>query len=443
MPEDLVDAWRAAAAELAERIPPQYREWLHATRLVGRLGDAAVLAAPNEFARYAFDTHLRPLIIAALAERIGYRLQLMIAVEPGGPAATGIVVGDAPPERLDRTSRPDLAPVGTGRLNPRYTFEQFTVGASNRFAHAAAMEIADSPGKVYNPLVIYGGRGLGKTHLLHAIGHRARHLGTARDVRYVPAAQFADDRHRDADLLLVDDIHLLPRRERVRDDFLHTFDALHSADRQIVIGCDRPPRRLSTVDRVLIGQFEWGLLADLQPPDPQTRVAILRQKAAQTPMAVPADVIDLLAARFTGSIRELEGALAWVVAVAGRTGSPLDVALAEGALLDLVAPWPRITVDHVIAAAADHYRITPDDLCGQSRSRGVTHARHVAMYVCRELTDLSLPAIGQAFGGRDATTVMHGVDKIRTQVSKNAALRVDIGELIERTKATAADSDGV
>ncbi|WP_238009642.1 chromosomal replication initiator protein DnaA [Dactylosporangium sp. AC04546] len=355
----------------------------------------------------------------------------------------------------DDRSRPST-PAGDSagnRLNPKYTFETFVIGSSNRFAHAASVAVAESPAKAYNPLFIYGGSGLGKTHLLHAIGQYATMLGNARFVRYVSTEEFTNDfinslrddktqafqrRYRDVDILLIDDIQFLETRERTQEEFFHTFNTLHNANKQIVISSDRSPRQLATLEDRLRTRFEWGLLADIQPPDLETRIAILQKKAAQERLFAPPDVLEFIASRIASSIRELEGALIRVTAFANLTRSPVELGLAEEVLRDFIpdGSGPEITADQIMASTADYFGVSLEDLRGHSRSRVLVNARQVAMYLCRELTDLSLPRIGQAFGGRDHTTVMHADRKIRQQMAERRSLYNQIAELTNRIKQT-------
>ncbi|MEV6925368.1 chromosomal replication initiator protein DnaA [Dactylosporangium sp. NPDC051485] len=356
--------------------------------------------------------------------------------------------------REDRRGAPTPAGDSAGnRLNPKYTFETFVIGSSNRFAHAASVAVAESPAKAYNPLFIYGGSGLGKTHLLHAIGQYATMLGNARFVRYVSTEEFTNDfinslrddktqafqrRYRDVDILLIDDIQFLETRERTQEEFFHTFNTLHNANKQIVISSDRSPRQLATLEDRLRTRFEWGLLADIQPPDLETRIAILQKKAAQERLFAPPDVLEFIASRIASSIRELEGALIRVTAFANLTRSPVELGLAEEVLRDFIpdGSGPEITADQIMASTADYFGVSLEDLRGHSRSRVLVNARQVAMYLCRELTELSLPRIGQAFGGRDHTTVMHADRKIRQQMAERRSLYNQIAELTNRIKQT-------
>jgi chromosomal replication initiator protein len=386
------------------------------------------------------------------------------AAIPAGVASARVAAGglaEHPRDDLPRvggTGRDDRQrPADSGggnRLNPKYTFETFVIGSSNRFAHAASVAVAESPAKAYNPLFIYGGSGLGKTHLLHAIGQYATQLGNARSVRYVSTEEFTNDfinslrddktsafqrRYRDVDILLIDDIQFLENRERTQEEFFHTFNTLHNANKQIVITSDRSPRQLATLEDRLRTRFEWGLLADIQPPDLETRIAILQKKAAQERLFAPPDVLEFIASRIASSIRELEGALIRVTAFANLTRSPVELSLAEEVLRDFIpdGSGPEITADQIMASTSDYFGVSLEDLRGHSRSRVLVNARQVAMYLCRELTDLSLPRIGQAFGGRDHTTVMHADRKIRQQMAERRSLYNQIAELTNRIKQIA------
>ena len=328
------------------------------------------------------------------------------------------------------------------------------IGSSNRFAHAAAFAVAEAPAKAYNPLFLYGGSGLGKTHLLHAVGHYAHDLGTAHSVRYVTTEEFTNDfinslsdrrqqafqrRYRDVDILLIDDIQFLMDRERTQEEFFHTFNALHNANKQLVISSDRSPKQLQTLEDRLRTRFEWGLLADIQPPDLETRIAILRKKAVQDDLNIPTDAVEFIATQIHHSIRELEGALIRVTAYASLNRKPVDLGLAEEVLHDIIPESGKnteVTVDQIMQATADYFGVQAADLKGNSRSRVLVNARQVAMYLCREMTDMSLPRIGQAFGGRDHTTVMHANKKIRKQMSERRALYNQIAELTNRLKHT-------
>ncbi len=373
------------------------------------------------------------------------------AVRPGSPDLPGgrpAPAGFAPGVPAG-TPRPAQA-----RLNPKYTFETFVIGSSNRFAHAAAVAVAEAPAKAYNPLFIYGDSGLGKTHLLHAIGHYAQSLYQGVKVRYVSSEEFTNDfinmirdgkqdgfrrRYRDVDVLLVDDIQFLENKEGTQEEFFHTFNTLHNASKQIVISSDRAPKRLVTLEDRLRSRFEWGLLTDVQPPELETRIAILRKKAVQDHLNAPPDALEYIASRISTNIRELEGALIRVTAFASLNRQSVDLQLAEFVLKDLIpeAQSPEITASTIMGQTASYFGLSIDDLCGTSRSRVLVTARQIAMYLCRELTDLSLPKIGQQFGGRDHTTVMHADKKIRSLMAERRSIYNQVTELTNRIKQQA------
>ncbi|GII84767.1 chromosomal replication initiator protein DnaA [Sphaerisporangium siamense] len=342
-------------------------------------------------------------------------------------------------------------PSEPARLNPKYTFETFVIGASNRFAHAAAVAVAEAPAKAYNPLFIYGDSGLGKTHLLHAIGHYAQRLYDGARVRYVSSEEFTNDfinsirdhkadgfraRYRAVDILLVDDIQFLEGKEQTQEEFFHTFNTLHNANKQIVISSDRAPKQLVTLEDRLRNRFEWGLITDVQPPELETRIAILRKKAIQEGLAAPGDVLEYIASKISTNIRELEGALIRVTAFASLNRQSVDLQLAEVVLKDLITEdsSTEITIATIMAQTAAYFGLSIDDLCGSSRSRVLVTARQIAMYLARELTDLSLPKIGQQFGGRDHTTVMHAERKIRSLMAERRSMYNQVTELTNRIK---------
>jgi chromosomal replication initiator protein len=344
--------------------------------------------------------------------------------------------------------------LGGTRLNSKYTFETFVIGSSNRFAHAAAVAVAEAPAKAYNPLFIYGDSGLGKTHLLHAIGHYAQTLYTGLKVRYVSSEEFTNDfinmirdgkqdgfrrRYRDVDVLLVDDIQFLENKEGTQEEFFHTFNTLHNASKQIVISSDRAPKRLVTLEDRLRSRFGWGLLTDVQPPELETRIAILRRKAIQEGLNAPPEVLEYIASRISTNIRELEGALIRVTAFASLNRQSVDLQLAEIVLKDLIpeAQGPQITIATIMGQTASYFGLSIEDLCGTSRSRVLVTARHIAMYLCRELTDLSLPKIGQQFGGRDHTTVINADRKIRSLMAERRSIYTQVTELTNRIKQQA------
>ncbi|MFH8465088.1 chromosomal replication initiator protein DnaA [Streptomyces sp. NPDC017991] len=375
-------------------------------------------------------------------------------VHRGGPVGSSLPASSGAPGPLAAQPAPATGPgEPTARLNPKYLFDTFVIGASNRFAHAAAVAVAEAPAKAYNPLFIYGESGLGKTHLLHAIGHYARSLYPGTRVRYVSSEEFTNEfinsirdgkgdsfrkRYREMDILLVDDIQFLADKESTQEEFFHTFNTLHNANKQIVLSSDRPPKQLVTLEDRLRNRFEWGLITDVQPPELETRIAILRKKAVQEQLNAPPEVLEFIASRISRNIRELEGALIRVTAFASLNRQPVDLGLTEIVLKDLIPGGedssPEITAPAIMAATADYFGLTVDDLCGSSRSRVLVTARQIAMYLCRELTDLSLPKIGAQFGGRDHTTVMHADRKIRALMAERRSIYNQVTELTNRIK---------
>jgi len=374
-------------------------------------------------------------------------------VHRGGPVGPNLPTTGAPGP-LAAQPAPATGPgEPTARLNPKYLFDTFVIGASNRFAHAAAVAVAEAPAKAYNPLFIYGESGLGKTHLLHAIGHYARSLYPGTRVRYVSSEEFTNEfinsirdgkgdsfrkRYREMDILLVDDIQFLADKESTQEEFFHTFNTLHNANKQIVLSSDRPPKQLVTLEDRLRNRFEWGLITDVQPPELETRIAILRKKAVQEQLNAPPEVLEFIASRISRNIRELEGALIRVTAFASLNRQPVDLGLTEIVLKDLIPggddATPEITSTAIMSATADYFGLTVEDLCGSSRGRQLVTARQIAMYLCRELTDLSLPKIGALFGGRDHTTVMHADRKIRNLMAERRSIYNQVTELTNRIK---------
>lgn len=361
---------------------------------------------------------------------------------------------------------PDVAParIRTGdhepatRLNPRYSFDDFVIGASNRFAHAAANAVAEAPAKSYNPLFVYGGAGLGKTHLLHAIGHYVRKLYPRLKVHYVTTEQFTNEfinairddsitafqhLYRRTDVLLMDDIQFLQSKERTQEEFFHTFNALHNAEKQIVLSSDRPPKQIGQLEDRLRSRFEWGLMTDIQPPDLETRIAILRKKAESDRLGVSDAVLEVIATKVASNIRELEGALIRVSAFASLQRAPADVQMAEYVLKDLF-PDGRdrvISVQDVIDEVCTYFSLTSEELCSASRSRQLVNARQIAMYLTRELTDMSLPRIGRAFGNRDHSTVMHATQKIAGLMTERRVTYDQVQELTNRITSTTRSRD--
>ena len=460
---DLNTLWALVVEAMAGE-SPQHRAFLALTKPLGLLqgegGATLLLNTPNQFAKDFLELRVKSALNEILTNQLGQKINIAVTVDEN------LEVDEPRDDILDETT-PELQPKsGTGRdlgsklpqeqsqLNPRYVFETFVIGASNRFAHAAAVAVAEAPAKAYNPLFIYGESGLGKTHLLHAIGAYAKELYGSVRVRYVSSEEFTNDfinsirddkasvfqrRYRDLDVLLVDDIQFLENKERTQEEFFHTFNTLYNAHKQIVISSDRPPKQLTTLEDRLRSRFEWGLITDIQPPELETRIAILRKKAAQDKLNAPDDVLEYIASKISSNIRELEGALIRVTAFASLNRQPVDMGLAEIVLKDLIPDQagPEITSSTIMAQTASYFSLTLEDLCGTSRSRVLVNARQIAMYLCRELTELSLPKIGQTFGGRDHTTVMHADRKIRQLMAERRSIYNQVTELTTRIRAQA------
>ena len=462
---ELADLWDRVIEHVSLG-EPQHRAFLTMTKPLGLIqSDGGItnllVAAPNVFAKDVLESRLRVVVNEVLTRELGDKTNIAVMVDESLELAdhpAPAVVIEAAPSRpgtgRDNTETGSRKNDEPSQLNPRYIFETFVIGASNRFAHAAAVAVAEAPAKAYNPLFIYGESGLGKTHLLHAIGAYAQELYGNVRVKYVSSEEFTNDfinsirddkasafqrRYRDLDILLVDDIQFLENKERTQEEFFHTFNTLYNANKQIVISSDRPPKQLTTLEDRLRSRFEWGLITDIQPPELETRIAILRKKAAQDKLNAPDDVLEFIASKISTNIRELEGALIRVTAFASLNRQSVDMSLAEIVLKDLIPNEsnPEITGATIMAQTAAYFSLTIDDLCGTSRSRVLVNARQIAMYLCRELTELSLPKIGQTFGGRDHTTVMHADRKIRQLMAERRSIYNQVNELTTRIKQQA------
>ncbi|WP_043499278.1 chromosomal replication initiator protein DnaA [Georgenia sp. SUBG003] len=514
MPENepIAESWARAVELLTTRgeIGRAQLAFVGLTRPLGVIDGTILLAVPSEFAKDFLETRARIPITEALGEVVGAPVRFAVTVDPAldvtpppsspqSPATppsgndfraastssdfrtastddelwtqpAGADFRSAPSARTparavedrpvphrssaDRGSSTADNSVDSSRLNPKYTFETFVTGSSNRFAHAAATAVAEAPAKAYNPLFIYGGSGLGKTHLLHAIGHYARNLYPGIRVRYVNSEEFTNDfinsirddkaenfqrRYRNVDVLLIDDIQFLGGKEQTVEEFFHTFNSLHNDNKQVVITSDLPPKQLNGFEDRLRSRFEWGLLTDVQPPDLETRIAILRKKAVNENLQASDEVMEYIASRISTNIRELEGALIRVTAFANLNRQPVELSLAEMVLKDLITDpeGEDITPALIMSQTANYFSVSIEALCSADRSRVLVNARQIAMYLCRELTDLSLPKIGQLFGGRDHTTVMHANRKIREQMAEKRSTFNQVTELTNRIKQKA------
>ncbi len=449
------DALRSQVSEAT------WKTWFDGVRAVSADDGNLVLSVPSSLVKERLENRYLPMVRDVLTDATGSDRQITLDVRTdavtGDESAAGLLDGNdwttalpaapAVPPPLAAAARNEDSP-----LNPRYTFEAFVIGASNRFAHAAALSVAETPAKAYNPLFIHGEAGLGKTHLLHAIGNYVRENFPARHVRYVSTETFMNEfvdairtntttafkrRYRECDVLLIDDIQFMENKEGLQEEFFHTFNSLYGAQKQIVITSDRPPKSIATLEDRLRSRFLSGLITDVQPPELETRLAILRKKAGGESPFVPDEVLEFIATHVKDNIRELEGALIRVSAFASLNREPLTRDLAEKVLSDLIATdQPRqITPKAILDATAETFGFSVDDICGTSRRRPLVTARQVGMYVFREVTDFSYPAIAREFGGRDHTTVIHAVEKISALMKERRQIYDQVTELIHRIKS--------
>lgn len=459
-----LELWSSVKAALSEddRITPQLHGFINLVEPRGVMAGTLYLEVPNELTRGMLEQRIRLPLLSALTSVAGETVSSFAIVvnpeihhdnfeptaDPSGPHPSYIEqpsIASPPSEASGRR--------GDSRLNDKYSFDNFVIGASNRFAHAAAVAVAEAPAKAYNPLFIYGESGLGKTHLLHAIGHYAENLYSGIRVRYVSSEEFTNDfinsiannranlfqsRYREIDILLIDDIQFLQGKDSTQEAFFHTFNTLHDHNKQVVITSDLPPKHLTGFEDRMRSRFEWGLITDVQAPDLETRIAILRKKAQNDKLQVRDDVLEYIATKVSSNIRELEGTLIRVTAFANLNRTPADMTLVQTVLKDLIT----LDEDNVIAPVdiinhtASYFKLTVDDLYGSSRSQAVATARQIAMYLCRELTNLSLPKIGQLFGNRDHTTVMYANKKITDLMKERRSIYNQVTELTSRIKQT-------
>lgn len=459
------EVWQAVLGDLQLRLPrSDYETWLQGTSIVAFEDGLVIIGTPNSFAKQWLEQRVGDLIRRSLSNVLGYSVQVRVVVN-----GSGLTEGDRSAHRRKRAPRGGAAQSGRsgggpqqlplpsgllGDLNPRYTFSSYVVGSSNRMAHAAAMAVAEKPARAYNPLFVYGGVGLGKTHLLHAIGHYARQRNSELRILYVSSETFTNElinairrqkteafrhRYRHNDILLIDDIQFIGGKESTQEEFFHTFNTLHAAYKQIVITSDRPPKAILTLEERLRSRFEGGLIVDIQPPDLEMRLAILRAKADERALSLPDDVIEFLAQRVQSNIRELEGSLNRVVAYADLNALPLTVDLAHEALDEIFLDTRRrdLSPPEIVDAVAQHYGLSSEDLRGKGRSQAVALPRQIAMYLIREEIGISLADVGRELGGRDHTTILYGCDKISQEIEVNARLRREVLALREKLHAGA------
>ena len=470
---DLAHVWHATLLGLEDSgIPARDRAFLRIARLVGIVGETALLAVPYDHTKTFVETTLNDPVCEAMTAELGHPVRLAVTVDTSLATVEPEDEGEStslvePEDDASHVGQTELQVATTprqtitvdqlddARLNPRYTFDTFVVGQGNRFACAAAQAVAETPARSYNPLFVYGESGLGKTHLLHAIGNYVRSYYPQLRVLYVNSEEFTNDfinsirdeagrsfqrRYRDnVDVLLIDDVQFFQGKDGTQEEFFHTFNALHNSQKQIVLSSDQPPKKLNGLEERLRSRFEWGLTTDVTPPDLETRIAILRRKADAERMQLPDDVLTLIADKVATNIRELEGALIRVTAYASVSKQPVTIESASQVLKDLMVgnAAGQITIPLITDQSAEFFDVTVDDLCGSSRSRQLANARQIAMYLCRELTDESLPQIGKYFGGRDHSTVLYADKKIRSLMGSKPLLFDQITELTSRIRRAA------
>ncbi len=442
----LEQVWTQVLDRASEQIDvSSLRVWFEGIRPVDLQEDRLEISVPNTFAKEYIESRFRPLLEEVLSSVVGGEASLVVSVAGPGSHSSGNGAAATGAESVLNARTPRS-------LKAKYTFDTFVIGAGNRFAHAATLAVAESPGVVYNPLFIYGGVGLGKTHLLRAVGHYVEDQDPTMKIRYVTCEQFTNDfinsmrdnaplefqkRYRENDVLLVDDIQFLENKVETQEAFFHTFNALYEENKQIVIASDRHPKYIQTLENRLVSRFEWGLVTDIQPPDLETRIAILRKKAIMDRLEVDDEVLTFIASKVSTNIRELEGALVRILAYASLYGRQVSVALAEEVLRDILPDqaYREIPIELIQLEVCRYFVVSKADLIGQSRSKGFAYPRQVAMYLSRELTDESLPKIGKAFGGRDHSTVMHATAKIANLINSDRDVFSQIHEITQQIKS--------
>jgi chromosomal replication initiator protein len=461
---NLNQIWQAALGTIQLQTSRQeFDTWLRGTTLVALDGGMATVGTSSPFHKEGLENRYLAPVRRSLGDIVGYPVQVRVVIasgpvvrmDAGETVSLALQTSDESVPNVDRAVQLDFTnTMRTGMLNPKYTFERFIVGSSNRLAHAACLAVADNPGQAYNPLFLYGGVGLGKTHLLHAIGNHVLDRDPEINVLYVSSEKFTNDlinairrqqteefriRYRNIDVLLIDDIQFIAGKDATQEEFFHTFNALHSAAKHIVISSDKPPKAILTLEERLRSRFEWGLICDVQPPDLETRTAILRAKGEQMNVYIPDEVFDFLAHKVQSNIRELEGSLNRVAAHANLQKTAISIEVATQALADLLGSSrrKRITPEMILNVVSEHYGVDIRTLQGRGRSRNIVIPRHVAMYLLREETDCSLIDIGNLLGGRDHTTVMHGCDKVSEEINTDSRLRSEILSIRERLQAQA------
>lgn len=438
MEERLNELWRIVLSEMEQTLSkPSFETWLKTTKPLALQDNTLIVEVPNEFTKDWLQNHYRKTIINALknASNNNYNIQFVTPHNSDFSEKTNNI----PKKFVNKAEEDDREKKDYSRtckwLNPKYTFESFVIGSSNRLAHAASLAVAEAPSKAYNPLFIYGGVGLGKTHLMHAIGHYVISHNTSEKVDYLSSEKFTNqfinairdnkteefrNKYRNVDVLLIDDIQFLAGKEQTQEEFFHTFNALHENNKQIVISSDRPPKEIPTLEDRLRSRFEWGLITDIHPPDLETRIAILRKKSLQEGIYIPDDVLTFIAQKIENNIRELEGALIKIIAFASLEDKKIDLKLAGEALKDFFTQKQKnLTPEEIISTTASYFKISVQDIKSKKRTQNFSLPRQIAMYLCRELTDYSLPRIGKEFGGKDHTTIIHAYKKIAAEMNSD------------------------
>jgi chromosomal replication initiator protein len=446
--ENISDLWNNALANIEKKISkPSFETWLKSTKAHSLQGDTLTVTAPNEFARDWLEERYSQLIAGILYDITGEELGVKFII----PQNQNEVEDDIPIPQKRNIKDDDHQELPLNMLNPKYTFDTFVIGSGNRFAHAASLAVAEAPAKAYNPLFIYGGVGLGKTHLMHAIGHYVQDHNPSAKVVYLSSEKFTNEfinsirdnkavdfrnKYRNVDVLLIDDIQFLAGKEQTQEEFFHTFNTLHEESKQIVISSDRPPKEIPTLEDRLRSRFEWGLITDITPPDLETRIAILRKKAKAEGLDIPNEVMLYIANQIDSNIRELEGALIRVVAYSSLINKDINADLAAEALKDIIpSSKPRvITIHEIQRVVGEHFNVKLEDFKAKKRTKSVAFPRQIAMYLSRELTDFSLPKIGEEFGGRDHTTVIHAHEKISKLIQADAQFQKQLNEINELLK---------
>lgn len=446
--ENISDLWNKALAEIEKKISkPSFETWLKSTTAHSLKGDVLIITVPNEFTKDWLESRYTRLIEQTLYDITGEELKIKCTIPNHQTPEEFDLKPSSKPQKHDdeQTEFPQ------SMLNPKYTFDTFVIGSGNRFAHAASLAVAEAPAKAYNPLFIYGGVGLGKTHLMHAIGHYVLEHNPSAKVVYLSSEKFTNEfinairdnrpddfrnKYRNVDVLLIDDIQFLAGKEQTQEEFFHTFNTLHEESKQIVISSDRPPKEIPTLEDRLRSRFEWGLITDITPPDLETRIAILRKKAKAEGFDIPNEVMLYIANQIDSNIRELEGALIRVVAYSSLINKEINADLAAEALKDIIpSSKPKvITIQDIQRVVGEHFNVKLEDFKAKKRTKSVAFPRQIAMYLSRELTDCSLPKIGEEFGGRDHTTVIHAHEKISALIQTDVQLQKQLKEIMEKLK---------